>query len=211
MLRKMGVTGSLMLLSLALVAFTPLQEDEGGITNYWWTIIIIVAFILILFLILSVLFAYRDAPSEAELRAQSEREEAEKAARRAAREQEAAALAAAAAPQPAPEPEPAPEPAAPATQAPPVEAAPAKPDDLKKIEGIGPKVAQLLNQAGITTFAALAEADVAMLQGLLDEAGPNFRLIDPGTFGDQAGLAAAGDWDALAKLQDELKGGRAVS
>ncbi|MCB0005530.1 MAG: hypothetical protein KDE04_03730 [Anaerolineales bacterium] len=206
MLRKMGVTGSLMLLSLALTAFTPLQEDDGGITNYWWTIIIIVAFVLILFLILSVLFAYRDAPTEDELRTQAEQEEAEKAARRAAREQEAAALAAAAAPPPAP-----PEPAAPATEAAVPEPAPAKPDDLKKIEGVGPKVAELLNKAGIMTFAALADADVAMLQGVLDEAGANFRMIDPGTWGDQARLAAAGDWDALAKLQDELKGGRAAN
>jgi len=39
----------------------------------------------------------------------------------------------------------------------------AKPaDDLVKIEGVGPKVAKVLNEAGITTFEALAHTNAAM-------------------------------------------------
>jgi hypothetical protein len=34
-----------------------------------------------------------------------------------------------------------------------------KPDDLKSIEGIGPTYARRLNDAGVSTFAQLAEAD----------------------------------------------------
>ena len=33
-------------------------------------------------------------------------------------------------------------------------------------------------------------------------------MIDPSTWPEQASLAAAGEWDALQALQDELKGGR---
>ena len=81
-------------------------------------------------------------------------------------------------------------------------------DDLTRIEGIGPKIAGLLNAAGIHTWAQLAEAEVATLQKVLDEAGPRYRIHDPATWPQQAGLAAAGSWDKLEELQDRLKGGR---
>jgi NADH-quinone oxidoreductase subunit I len=86
-------------------------------------------------------------------------------------------------------------------------AAPATPDDLKVIEGIGPKIAALLQSAGITTFARLAATDVSRLDQLLVEANLR-RLADPGTWPEQAKLAAAGDWDAFKALTDQLKGGR---
>ncbi len=86
------------------------------------------------------------------------------------------------------------------------EEAPAEPDDLTKIEGIGPKIASVFNAAGITNFAQLAGFDVEKLQKILDDAG--IRLGDPSTWAEQAKLAAEGDWDALQKLQDELQGGR---
>jgi len=82
------------------------------------------------------------------------------------------------------------------------------PDDLKRIEGIGPKIASLLHDAGITTFARLAAADVARLREILDAV--NLRIADPTTWPEQAALAAAGDLDGLASLQSELKGGRRV-
>ncbi|NJN98127.1 MAG: DUF4332 domain-containing protein, partial [Anaerolineales bacterium] len=91
----------------------------------------------------------------------------------------------------------------------PATAAPGQPDDLKVIEGIGPKIAGLLNAAGITTFAQLAETEVSRLDQLLVDANLR-RLADPGTWPEQAKLAAAGDWDAFKKLTDELKGGRRV-
>ena len=79
-------------------------------------------------------------------------------------------------------------------------------DDLTAIEGIGPKIAGVLRQAGIGTFAQLAATDVARLTEILHEA--NLRLAVPESWPEQAELAAAGDWDALKELQDRLKGGR---
>lgn len=80
-----------------------------------------------------------------------------------------------------------------------------KADDLKVIEGIGPKVAQLLSSQGIRTFAQLSKASQKRLEAILDEA--NLRFIKPTTWSEQARLAAAGDWEALARLKAELKGG----
>ena len=87
-----------------------------------------------------------------------------------------------------------------------LEATPQEPDDLKRVEGIGPKFSQVLNQAGITTFAQLARTAVERLKQIIQEAG--LRLADPATWPEQAQLAAVGDWDGLEALQSELKGGR---
>ncbi|MCB8945839.1 MAG: DUF4332 domain-containing protein [Ardenticatenaceae bacterium] len=90
------------------------------------------------------------------------------------------------------------------------EAAPVVPDNLQRIEGVGPKIAQILNQAGIQTFAQLAVAEVSHLQKIVhEEAG--IRIAFPDTWPQQAKLAAVGDWDALATLQENLKGGRTQS
>jgi predicted flap endonuclease-1-like 5' DNA nuclease len=87
--------------------------------------------------------------------------------------------------------------------------APPKPDDLKRIEGIGPKIAGVLQAAGITTFARLADSDVNQLRQVLEDADPRLlRLADPTSWPDQASLAAAGNWDALEALKQELKAGR---
>ncbi|NJN82294.1 MAG: DUF4332 domain-containing protein [Caldilineaceae bacterium] len=59
-------------------------------------------------------------------------------------------------------------------------------DDLKKIKGIGPKVQTLLNEAGITTFAQLAEADPAAIKELLENGGPRYRVINPDDWAEQA-------------------------
>jgi predicted flap endonuclease-1-like 5' DNA nuclease len=83
-----------------------------------------------------------------------------------------------------------------------------QPDDLTKIEGIGPKVAQVLNENGIFTFAQLAQTDATRLRAILQAAGPRFKMIVPESWPEQAGLAAKGDWDVLQKLQDELDGGK---
>lgn len=89
-------------------------------------------------------------------------------------------------------------------------AAPAQPDDLMKIEGIGPKIAELLRAAGITTFAALAKTEISVIQKILAEAGPRYQLADPATWPEQAQLAADGKWPELQALQDKLDGGRRV-
>ena len=81
-------------------------------------------------------------------------------------------------------------------------------DDLKKVEGIGPKIAEILNEGGINTFAELAAAKPAAIKEMLDKAGSQFSMHDPGTWPKQAKLAAADKWDELKKLQDELNGGK---
>ena len=86
-------------------------------------------------------------------------------------------------------------------------AAPAA-DDLKKIEGIGPKIEKLFNEAGITTFDGMAKASKKTFTDILAAAGPRFKMHDPTTWVQQAKLAAKGEWEKLAKLQDELKGGK---
>jgi uncharacterized membrane protein len=81
-----------------------------------------------------------------------------------------------------------------------------QPDDLVTLEGIGPKVARVLNEAGIQSFADLAEAKADEVQKVLDAAG--LQMMNPEGWIEQAKLAAKGDMDGLKKLQDELKGGR---
>jgi predicted flap endonuclease-1-like 5' DNA nuclease len=83
------------------------------------------------------------------------------------------------------------------------------PDDLTKIEGIGPKISGVLQAAGIETFAQLAAVEASTLQEILDS-DARLRLADPTSWPEQSQLAAAGDWEALTTLQDELKGGRQV-
>ncbi len=95
-----------------------------------------------------------------------------------------------------------------ATRAVEIVAAPAAPDNLEIIEGIGPKIAALLAQNGITTFVALADASSEQLRTLLLAAGRRFAVSDPTTWPAQAALAAAGDTDALKAMQADLKGGR---
>lgn len=81
-------------------------------------------------------------------------------------------------------------------------------DDLKKIEGIGPKIASLLNEAGIMSFADLANADAADLKTILVNAGSRFQMHNPGSWPQQAALARDGKWDELNELQDRLDGGK---
>ncbi|CAG4989166.1 hypothetical protein DYBT9275_00235 [Dyadobacter sp. CECT 9275] len=95
--------------------------------------------------------------------------------------------------------------AAPAVEAP---AVVADGDDLKIIEGIGPKIADLLVEGGIVTFADLAASTPEAIQEILDKAGPQYNVHNPSTWPAQAQLAADGKWDELKTLQDELIGGR---
>ena len=83
-----------------------------------------------------------------------------------------------------------------------------KADDLKKIEGIGPKIAETLNANGIVTFADLADAKLETLQQILADAGARYKAHDPSTWSEQAELARDGNWDELKVLQDALDGGR---
>ena len=81
--------------------------------------------------------------------------------------------------------------------------APAMPgDDLKRIEGIGPKYAGLLREAGINTFADLAASDEATLAAIIGA--PAWRRVDYAMWIEQARLAAAGEEEELAELQARL-------
>ena len=82
------------------------------------------------------------------------------------------------------------------------------PDDLEVIEGIGPKISELLKADGIADFAALANATQTTLQAILDKAGARYKLAKPGTWPEQAKLANAGKWAELKALQDSLSGGK---
>ena len=81
-------------------------------------------------------------------------------------------------------------------------------DDLKKIEGIGPKISEIMASAGYDSFEALSKADAETLKNVLAEAGSRYKMFDPTTWPEQAKLAAAGEWDKLAEWQGELKGGK---
>lgn len=83
-----------------------------------------------------------------------------------------------------------------------------KQDDLKIVEGIGPKIESLLNADGIHTWAELAAASIDRLSKILSDAGPRFSLAVPDTWPQQARLANEGKWDELKELQDKLTGGR---
>ncbi len=85
-----------------------------------------------------------------------------------------------------------------------------KMDDLTFVEGIGPKISQLLIDDGITTWAKLGETDTEKIKEILAAAGSRYTMHDPGTWPRQAAMAAKNDWDALLKWQDELDGGKEV-
>lgn len=81
-------------------------------------------------------------------------------------------------------------------------------DDLTKIEGIGKKIAGILKEQQIVSFADLAKATPKKLKTILDNSGTNLKLADPATWPKQSKLAAAGKWDELKDLQETLKGGK---
>lgn len=80
-----------------------------------------------------------------------------------------------------------------------------KADNLTKIEGIGPKIAETLAAAGIATFAELAKTDAKKIAEIIADVRGNHV---PDTWTKQAEMAAEGKWDELKKLQDELDGGK---
>lgn len=82
-------------------------------------------------------------------------------------------------------------------------------NDLTVIEGIGPKIADMLHTTGrITTWWELHRTDVATLRTLLEGAGPRFRVHDPSTWPEQAGLLARGEWETFKELTAKLQGGK---
>ncbi len=87
-------------------------------------------------------------------------------------------------------------------------AKPTNPKDLKVVEGVGPKIEQLLKNGGIQNWSDLAVASVTKLQEILDAAGDRYRIHDPGTWPKQADLLAKGDFEAFKEYTDFLQGGK---
>lgn len=83
-----------------------------------------------------------------------------------------------------------------------------KQDDLKIIEGIGPKIEDLFHNAGIKTWKSLSETSIEKLQEILDKAGERFSIHNPSTWAKQAELAYLGKWQELKTWQDSLDGGK---
>ncbi len=83
-------------------------------------------------------------------------------------------------------------------------------DDLKKIEGIGPKLQELLNSLDIYTYSDLSKADSNEIQKVLDKSGPQYRVHEPKTWPAQAKLAANNKWDELEKMQQDIVKQRSI-
>ncbi|MCR4029273.1 MULTISPECIES: hypothetical protein [Flavobacterium] len=83
-----------------------------------------------------------------------------------------------------------------------------KENDLKVVEGIGPKIEALFNDAGIKTWHDLSEASTEKLQSILDAGGENYAIHNPSTWARQALMAYQGKWQDLKDWQDSLLGGK---
>lgn len=83
-----------------------------------------------------------------------------------------------------------------------------KENDLKIVEGIGPKIEGLFNAAGITTWKDLSESSTEKLQAILDGGGENYAIHNPSTWGKQALLAYEGKWEELKAWKAGLRGGK---
>ncbi|MCG8351931.1 MAG: hypothetical protein MI924_29545 [Chloroflexales bacterium] len=83
-----------------------------------------------------------------------------------------------------------------------------KPKDLAKVEGIGPKIANLLIENDILDLADLSKTSVDRLRGILKAAGSRYALANPATWPEQAAFGAGGEWDKLTAFQQKLNKGR---
>jgi predicted flap endonuclease-1-like 5' DNA nuclease len=80
-------------------------------------------------------------------------------------------------------------------------------DDLTVVEGIGPKISELCNAIGVTTWAQLAATEIDTLQSMLNDAGSRFQMHKPGSWPGQAALLAAGQWSDFQQLTADLANG----
>lgn len=81
-------------------------------------------------------------------------------------------------------------------------------NDLKLIEGIGPKIESLFHNFDIRTWKDLATCKVEKCREVLQSGGDRFRVHDPSSWPLQAKMACQGDWKGLARWQEEHKHGR---
>jgi predicted flap endonuclease-1-like 5' DNA nuclease len=81
-------------------------------------------------------------------------------------------------------------------------------DDLKLVEGIGPKIEELFHKAGLKTWEAVAQTEPDKLKEILTAAGERFQMHDPGTWPKQCRMMADDQWEALKAYQEKLDGGK---
>jgi len=84
------------------------------------------------------------------------------------------------------------------------------PDDLKVLEGVGPKIEEILNKHGISTYSTLSDLTPVRIATILRSAGPRYQIHDPSSWPKQASLAKEGKWDELEELKIKLISGRPV-
>jgi large subunit ribosomal protein L21 len=80
-------------------------------------------------------------------------------------------------------------------------------DNLEIIEGIGPKIAKVLVDGGISTFALLAAAKADDVTAMLKASGGRFSLAKPASWAEQAALLRDGKMAEFKALTDALVGG----
>ena len=97
--------------------------------------------------------------------------------------------------------------ATPAVKDKPTKKATTKADDLTKVEGIGPKAAEALVNAGIATYVGLSKIEPTAIKTILVEASSRLAHLEPGSWPKQAKMAADGKWEELKEWQDNTKGG----
>ena len=83
-----------------------------------------------------------------------------------------------------------------------------KENDLTIVEGIGPKIQELLHKGGVHTWKSLSETAVSRCQEILDGAGSAYAVHKPGSWPEQAKFAYEGRWKELKDWQDDLDGGK---
>ena len=83
-----------------------------------------------------------------------------------------------------------------------------KQDDLKIVEGIGPKIEGLFHNFGIKTWKELSEASTDKCQEVLNSGGSRYRIHDPASWPMQAKMAHEGQWKKLVKWQEDHRAGK---
>lgn len=81
-------------------------------------------------------------------------------------------------------------------------------NDLKLIEGIGPKIEGLFHNFNIKTWEDLAETSADKCQEVLDSGGKRYRIHDPASWPMQAKMAFEGHWEQLFEWQEKHRAGK---
>ena len=83
-----------------------------------------------------------------------------------------------------------------------------KENDLKIVEGIGPKIEELFHNFSINTWKLLSEASVEKCQEVLKSGGDRYKIHKPDSWPKQAKLAYEGKWKELKDWQEKLSEGK---